>query len=58
MNYARIPAWRWWPFWGYSPDAPYRHVVHVGWWLLFFGINGKHPRFAARPTAPGTGEGE
>ena len=39
MTITRIPLWRWTPFHGRcdNPDAPFRHVLHIGCWLIFWG---------------------
>ena len=38
MTIARV-FWRWTPFFGRcdNPDAPFRHVLHIGCWLILFG---------------------
>jgi hypothetical protein len=39
---VRIPIWRWTPFVGYAREAPYRYVMHLGWWLFFWAKNPHH----------------
>jgi hypothetical protein len=44
MTFARILEWRWIPrrYRASHPDAPYRNLVHVGFWLILW--EKKHDR--------------
>lgn len=39
MRVARIVSWRWWPktFRSQHVNAPYRTMIHFGFWLFLFG---------------------
>ena len=41
MTFSRVLTWRWWPkfYQAQHADAPYRKLVHIGFWLIFWGKN-------------------
>lgn len=39
MTFSRVPTWRWVPrlYRATHVDAPYRNLVHIGFWLILWG---------------------
>lgn len=39
MTFTRIVTWRWWPkvYHAQHIEAPYRKLIHIGFWLIILG---------------------